>query len=291
MLDYPALLALAEVLRTGSFEQAARALNVTPSAISQRIKALEDRTGAPLVLRGTPCTGTQTGRRLALHAEQVRLLEQGLDLAGERTTTLTRPPVIRIAVNADSLASWLIPALAEVKGVLFDLVIDDQDHCDEWLTRGEVWAAITANPAAQTGCDSLPLGALRYIATAAPAFIAEHFAQGVTAEALARAPSLVFNAKDRLQAQWAKMETGVSAPLPAHILPSPQAFLDAARAGLGWGMNIETMAREDLAAQRLVSLSPRHLDVALHWKVLRAMKGPLTPLTAAVRSAAARVLI
>ena len=292
MLDYPALIALAEVLRTGSFEQAAHALHVTPSAISQRIKSLEERIGAPLVRRGQPCTGTETGQRLARHAEQVRLLEQDLALAPQASAERARPAMIRIAVNADSLASWLIPALAATpSGTLFDLEIDDQDHCDDWLARGDVWAAVTANPAPLAGCDTLPLGRLRYIATASPKFIAQHFPQGVTAQALATAPSLIFNAKDRLQAQWAKLATGMNAPLPAHTLPSPQAFLEAARAGLGWGMNIEAMARADLAAGRLQALSPQPLDVALYWKTLRVMKAPLAPLTAAIRKAAAEGLI
>ena len=286
MLDYPALLALAEVLRTGSFDQAAHALNVTPSAISQRIKALEERIGAPLILRGTPCTGTQTGQRLARHIEQVQLLERDLALAPQ-----SRPPSIRIAVNADSLASWLIPALAHTQNTLFDLVIDDQDHCDDWLTRGEVWAAVTSTPTPIAGCDTVPLGSLRYIATASPAFIAEHFANGITTAALKRAPSLIFNPKDRLQANWAKAEVGTLPPLPAHTLPSPQAFLEASRAGLGWGMNIETMAREDLARGTLRALSPRPLDVALYWKVLRVMKTPLAPLTTAIRKAASAILI
>ena len=92
--DYPALAALAAVLRHGSFDAAARALSVTPSAISQRIKALEDRLGAPLVLRGTPCTGTATGLRLARHMEDLGLLEAQLaqDLGQDRTQNFPRAP-------------------------------------------------------------------------------------------------------------------------------------------------------------------------------------------------------
>ncbi len=78
MLDYAGLEALAAVLREGSFDRAARKLHVTPSAISQRIKLLEERVGQVLVMRGTPCTGTEAGRRLCLHVEQVALLENEL---------------------------------------------------------------------------------------------------------------------------------------------------------------------------------------------------------------------
>ena len=75
MMDYAGLQALAAVLREGSFERAARKLHITPSAVSQRIKQLEERAGQVLVLRGQPCTGTEAGRRLCLHVEQVALLE------------------------------------------------------------------------------------------------------------------------------------------------------------------------------------------------------------------------
>jgi LysR family transcriptional regulator (chromosome initiation inhibitor) len=76
MLDYAALSALAAVIREGSFERAARALNVTPSAISQRIRLLEERVGC--ALRDQPCRATETGRRLCQHVDRVRLLEQEL---------------------------------------------------------------------------------------------------------------------------------------------------------------------------------------------------------------------
>ena len=54
MLDYPLLEAVAALDREGSFEGAARALHVTSSAISQRVKLLEERVGTPLVVRGGP---------------------------------------------------------------------------------------------------------------------------------------------------------------------------------------------------------------------------------------------
>ncbi|MFT7593531.1 MAG: LysR family transcriptional regulator (chromosome initiation inhibitor) [Paracoccaceae bacterium] len=137
------LAALAAVLRRGSFDAAAADLSVTPSAISQRIKALEDRVGTSLIHRGSPCTGTPAGVRLAKHAEDVGLLEAQLsrDLSLGDTSG---PGRLRIALNADSLATWFVAALAAVPDVLFDLVIDDQDHSADWLKRGEVSAAISA---------------------------------------------------------------------------------------------------------------------------------------------------
>lgn len=275
------------MLSEGSFERTAARLHVTPSAVSQRIKALEDRVGAVLVARATPCTGTPAGLRLAKHAEDVGLLEAQLarDIGLSRAA---QPARLRIAVNADSLATWVIPALAETEGLLFDLVIDDQDHSADWLRRGAVSAAVTAGGRPVPGCDARPLGALRYLATASPEFAARWFGQGVTAQTLAQAPCLTFNAKDGLQRAWMRQVTGRHLSPPAHLLPSTHAFVDAARAGLGWGMNPEGLVAEEIAAGRLLCLAPDHpLDVALSWQVSRIMAPALAPLSAAIRRAAA----
>lgn len=282
MLDYPGLAALSEVIRRGSFEAAATALHVTPSAVSQRIKALEERMGAVLVQRGPPARATPAGLRLVQHLDQVRLLEQGLEVGGA-------PATLRIAVNADSLATWMLPALAAMP-LLYDLVIDDQDHAQDWLRRGAVTAALTAQTGPAPGCDSIALGRLRYIASASPDFVARHFATGITAQTLAQAPALTFNAKDRLQLRWAQSQTGSAPALQTHLIPSAHGFAEAARLGLGWGMNPEPLIRADLAEGRLVALgSP--LDVPLFWQVQRLMEPRLTDLTQALRREARRVLI
>jgi len=200
MYDYALLAALAAVVRTGSFERAAQQLRVTPSAVSQRIKLLEERLGAMLVVRGQPCTATPLGQRLCQHCEQVALLEAGLGEAFPATGT--SPATLRIAANADSLATWLIAALAAVPDLLFDVVLDDQDHSADWLRRGEVLAAVTGHGAPLQGCECRPLGVLRYVATASPAFVECWFADGLTPEAAARAPCLTFNQKDLLQRRW-----------------------------------------------------------------------------------------
>lgn len=266
-------------------------LNVTPSAISQRIKALEEKLGTVLVIRAQPCRGTVAGTRLARHCDDLRLLEQGLarDLGG---TLQADRPTLRIAVNADSLATWFIPALAALPDVLFDLVIDDQDHSEALLRRGEVVAAVTALPDPVQGCDCHALGKLRYIATAAPGFHRRWFAQGVSVTALADAPALTFNAKDRLQTDWAQQIAGQRLTLSPHVIGSSQAFVDAALAGLGWGMNPEPLVRALLAAGRLVALRPDSpLDVSLYWQASRLAGTALSPLTRAVRAAAAGMLI
>jgi LysR family transcriptional regulator (chromosome initiation inhibitor) len=237
---------------------------------------------------------------LCRHAERLALMEHelaaavpGLSALGGAATGM--PPTLALAVNADSQATWFVAAAAEVAGAhgwLFDLRIEDQDHTAEQLARGEVLAAVTALAAPLRGCRSLPLGALRYRATASPAFVQRHFAAGVDAAALAAAPCLVFNRQDRLQDRWMAQQLGgaVMAP-PRHWLPSTQGFIDAARAGLGWGLNPEPLVRAELEAGTLQELVPGAvLDVPLHWQQWRAAEALLAPLTQAVRRAAAAVL-
>ncbi|MDU9006322.1 LysR family transcriptional regulator ArgP [Sedimentitalea todarodis] len=285
------LAALTAVLRNGSFEAAASDLGVTPSAVSQRIRALEDRIGGALVLRGAPCTGTPAGTRLAKHAEDVTLLEAQLsrELALENTTG---PARIKIAVNADSLATWLIHALPNAQDVLFDLVIDDQDHSAQWLRRGEVSMAITALEKPAAGCDAWSLGALRYIPTASPLFVDRWFHDSVDAETLLRAPCLTFDARDMLQRRWIDQMFGAKLSPPAHYLPSTHAFVDAARLGLGWGMNPEQLVTGHLVDGTLVPLiADAPLDVPLSLQASRIMAPTLAPLVRAIRAAATEGLV
>lgn len=285
-LDRNQLAALSAVLRLGSFEAAAHGLSVTPSAISQRIKALEERTGTTLVHRSSPCSGTKAGLRLAKHAEDIGLLEAQMarDLSLEQPGG---PARLRLAVNADSLATWFIDAMAACDDVLFDLVLDDQDHSAEWLKRGEVAAAVTAHDQPVPGCDAHPLGVLHYMATASPAYMARWFADGISPQAAAKAPCLVFNAKDALQRRWLDRHVAPRLSPPAHFMGSSQAFVDAAVAGIGWGMNPAQLVQPHLDAGRLVPLLPdTALPVPLTWQVSRIMAPALAPVTDAVLKSA-----
>lgn len=295
MLDYALLDALAAVLREGSFERAARALHLTPSAVSQRLRLLEERVGQVLVVRANPARATPAGRALARHAEQVGLLEHELlaelpALAEGLQGRVTLP----VAVNADSLATWFVSAAAEAAAsapLLLDVSLDDQDHTAEWLKSGEVVAAVTALADPVPGCRSVPLGALRYCATASPAFMARHFAGGVDAAALAVAPTLTFNRRDRLQAQWITQVLGHDQPAPTHWLPATQAFVDGCLAGLGWGMNLQAMVQPLLDRGELVELVPgQTLAVPLYWQHRRRGNAALDALSRAVLRAAAAVL-
>lgn len=291
--DSRQLAALSAILRLGSFEAAAGALGVTQSAISQRLKALEEQVGAVLVLRESPCRGTEAGERLAAHAAAVALLETGVsrDL-GRSEQSGDAPVAVRIALNADSLATWFLAALEGLEGLSFDLVIDDQAHSADWLRRGEVMAAVCDHPRPVQGCDVHPLGRLRYAATASPAFIKRWFPDGVTREALARAPMLQFNEKDDLQARWMAEHFGEGMAPPTHRIGSARAFVEASARGIGWGLNPTELIWRQLRRGTLVPLiADTPLEVPLYWQVSRMLAPVLAPLSAQVMARAGEKLV
>lgn len=296
MIDYPAAQAVALVVETGSFERAARALNLTPSAVSQRVKQLEERLGVVLIERGNPCTATEKGAWLCRHIEHVGVLERellgqmpGLRQEGERRVT------IGIAANADSVGAWFLEALAPfTRGneYLVNIAIDDEGHTAEWLERGRVLAAVTSFGEPVRGCRVTPLGALRYQATASPELFARYFAGGVTAASLAKAPALTFNHKDRLQQDWVRLVTGEAVAFPTHWLPSTQGFVDASVAGIGWALNPVSLVADHLEVGRLVEIVPdATLDVPLYWQVSRFAADRLPELTRSVVAAGRRELV
>lgn len=307
-LDPDALAALAAVVGEGSFERAAARLHVTPSAVSQRIRALEERCGAVLVVRGQPCTATPLGRRLCRHAERLAALDH--ELARELVDTLpalalddddgaadgrtAARPTLRIAVNADSLATWFVPALAAFAAeadALVQVTVDDETHTAEALRRGEVLAAVCARARPVQGCRVTALGALRYRATATPDFVARHFPRGVGVRALAQAPCLRFDRKDELQAQWVQRVFGRAVQMPQHALPSSESFVRATLLGLGWALNPEPLVAAHLAAGRLVELKrDSSFDQPLYWQASRLAGPALAPLTRAVLAAAATLV-
>ncbi|MFW6090929.1 MAG: LysR family transcriptional regulator ArgP [Actinomycetota bacterium] len=288
-LDLAQLTALAAAVEEGSFDAAARRLHVTPSAVSQRIKALESQTGRILVRRSRPTRPTDAGQVLVRLARQLTLLESEAfarlsDDAADPEGLRLRLPV---AVNADSVATWFLDALATVPQrhvATFDIRQEDQDHSIALLRDGSVMAAVTTEPRAVQGCRVERLGAMRYRAVVSPEFHSRYFADGPTADALHAAPMLVYNRKDALQSRFAELLTGVRPDPPVTYLPSSTGFVDAARLGLGWGMVPEQLAAPGIDAADLVELAPgRTMDVPLYWQRWRLESSSLAALTDAVK--------
>ncbi len=297
MLDYAGLRAVSAIVETGSFEKAAARLNVTPSAISQRVKQLEERLGTILIVRGTPCVATEKGEWLCRHMEQVGMLEAELlgQLPGLAPEDRGQPVTVQVATSADSLGSWFLPAISaftQSAPFLVSVVVDDEDHTADWLRQGRVIAAVTSLARPVSGCRLTPLGTLRYRAVASPGYIRRHFPDGVTAEALARAPAVTFNQKDDLQDRWIRQLTGREIVHPTHWLPSTQAFLEASLSGIGWCMNPALLADPHVESGRLVDLAPEcPVDVPLYWQISRIAADRLATLSDAVRTVARQRLL
>jgi LysR family transcriptional regulator (chromosome initiation inhibitor) len=279
--------ALVAIADHGSFDAAARQLHITPSAVSQRVRALEATAGQVLISRGTPCRPTPHGEWL------VRLGRQTRFLYTEAAQALTTAAAVElpVAVNADSLASWFRDVLAVATtwaGTSIRLRVEDQGYSQELLRRGDVLAAVTSDPTAVQGCSVDSLGALRYLPAAAPA-VAARWRRGAAPD-WAAMPVVVFNDKDDLQHELLRRHGVEQSPPVVHQVPSTADFYAAIRMGLGWGMLPEAQARADLAAGELVRLSGDVIDIPLHWQRWRLDSPKLAALTAAVRVAASQLL-
>ena len=279
------LLAVAD---EGTFDAAAAALHVTPSAVSQRVKALEGRTGSVLVTRTKPVRLTEPGQVVVRFARRLAALERdaraelGMSGAGE-------PVRLPIAVNADSLATWFLPALARVSTdppVSFELHREDQDHTTTLLRDGTVMAAVTSSATPVQGCSVRPLGGLRYLPAATPQFAARWFT-GSFAEDLTRAPVVVYDRRDDLQDAFARAVSGRDASTLRHYIPASESFAEAVTAGLGWGMVPSVQAEPRLRAGELVTLADRPIDVPLYWQQWKLDSPALSAVADAVAAEAA----
>lgn len=268
MFDYKLLAALAAVVEQAGFERAAQVLGLSQSAVSQRVKLLEARVGQPVLVRTTPPTPTEVGRRLLNHVQHVRLLERDLQGQAPGLNQNSAPERLRVALNADSLATWWAGAVGQFCAqhqLLLELVVEDQDVGLKRMRAGDVAACVCATDRPVAGARSVLLGAMRYRALASPAFIERHFSQGVDAQALARVPAIVFGPDDFLQHRYLAAQ-GVEGGFLHHLCPSSEGFLRLAQAGLGWGLVPEQQVVNELASGELVELQPQQaIDVPLYW--------------------------
>jgi LysR family transcriptional regulator (chromosome initiation inhibitor) len=289
-LDLAQLRALDATVRGGTLEAAARALHVSPSAISQRLRALEVATGRILLVRTKPVQVTESGEAVLRLARQVDVLAADVarELGGERSSEPV--PTLPIAVNADSMATWVLPALAPLAGeVCFDLHREDQEHTSALLRAGTVMAAVTAEADPVPGCTSTLLGGMHYRPMCTPGFARRWFPAGPTADALADAPIVVFDRKDDLQHRYLHARAGSDVAPPVHYVPASADYVAAVTLGLGWGMVPDLQAEG--VTRELVDLDPAGaVDVVLYWQQWRLRSTTLDRVREAVLAAAGREL-
>ena len=289
-IDQGQLEALLAAVTEGTFDAAAQTLHVTPSAVSQRIKALETRAGRVLVTRSKPVAATPSGMVLLRAARQMQAI--AADALTELGDDPGAPLTLPLAVNADSLATWFVEALAAAgPGLTFDVRRADQTRTAELLRDGTVMAAVTAASQAVSGCTVRRLGRMRYRPRASAAFVARWFADGVTASALSAAPVVLFDREDPLQDQYLRRRARRRVSPPRCYVPGSGAFVQAVRRGLGWGMVPDLQAEDSPGEAALVEFDPRAvIDVPLYWQQWQRSSAALERVTGAVRAQAEAAL-
>jgi LysR family transcriptional regulator (chromosome initiation inhibitor) len=284
---------VAAVVDEGTLDAAARLLHVTPSAVSQRIRTLEELLGRVVLVRSKPARPTEAGAAIVRLARQAALIEHDaiaeLGVDDGRSTRAT----IALAVNADSLATWFLEPLARLSQrdpVVFELHRDDQDFTAGLLESGTVMAAVTSRATPVAGCRVSALGAMRYEAVATPEFIERWFARGVDAERLGEAPVVDFDRRDDLQGRWLRSMDADPARPPRHYVPASNDFAAAVRLGLGWALLPGFQSREALEAGDLALIGGAPIDVPLYWQQWNLRSALLDAVAEEIVSEGRRVL-
>jgi LysR family transcriptional regulator (chromosome initiation inhibitor) len=297
--DPDALECLAAIVEEGGFERAAQRLSITQSAVSQRLRALEAQVGTVLIVRSRPLKATAAGQLLLKHTKQLRLLRADLErdmkeLAPSSIGGAREEERISIAINADSIATWALGALNElaVQGLPMEIITDDQDFTQEWLRSGQVLGCVTTLKQALRGCKVVPLGAMNYVAVAAPAYAREHAPKGLTQHNFRDMPFIAFNRKDDMQSEFVTAAFGLKRVMLRQLfVPSSEGQVRAVLAG--WGVSVvpELLARGLLEQGQLVNMAPGHvLPIQLYWHCWNLASEVLDSLTAALTRAAASAL-
>lgn len=293
-LDPVALSTLTAVVREGTFERAAARLHVTPSAVSQRVRALEQSVGQVVVGRSKPVTPTAAGEVLLRLAGHWDLLVHDALAELVPESDASAHPLVPVVVNADSLATWMLPALARAQqelGITLDVVREDEEHASALVRSGAALAAVTADPTPVAGCRLTPLGSLRYVAVCTPAFRDRWLPRGARAADLDRAPTVRFDRKDTMQHRVARRWVRREVDPPASFVGSSREFAEAVRLGMGWALMPLAWAREELGRGDLVPVARRpYHDVPLHWLAWRLPSRTLEVLGRCVVEQAARTL-
>ena len=298
--DSIALECLASVVEEGSFERAAKKQFISQSAVSQRISSLEAQVGQPLVLRSRPIQPTYAGQLLLKYTKLLRLLRSDLgqdlrQLSTSSTASTGHQDHISIAVDADSMATWMRPALASIKNKdhLLELFADDLFQTGNQLHEGKVHGCVTAMEEPPLRCRTELLGAWEYVAVAAPGFVSRHFTEGLELRRLQRLPFVAFNRRDDLSMRFMSNTLGLpQVRLNQVFIPSYQGRLDAVLEGWGVGIFPKKLISAQLEQHLLIDVVPNYaMSVPMYWHCWNFESEVLDKLSYAIRTTAAKWLL
>ncbi|MFB9136061.1 LysR family transcriptional regulator ArgP [Vibrio olivae] len=292
-LDYKAIEALDAVLTTGSFERAAAKLFLSQSAVSQRIKQLEKFVAQPVLVRELPPRPTEIGKKLMGLYRRVQLMENEL-LPNLLNQESQMPMSVAIASNADSLATWLLPALESVmkqRNVEMSIYVDAEDRTIEKVKSGEVAGAVSSGAKPVSGCAADYLGRMDYVCVASPAFCQRYFADGVDTQSLNKAPSVSFNQYDNMHQQFLSQFFGLEDGGLRHQVASSEAFVKLALSGVAYCLMPKLQIEQELAQKTLINITPEYyLSYHIYWHHWQAESGILKEISQAIVDYARAVL-
>ena len=297
--DPAALECLAAIVEEGGFERAAQRLNVTQSAVSQRLRALEAQVGSVLIVRSRPLRPTSAGQLLLKHTKQMRLLRADLERDLHELAPIAQVAMLSALMAIEMRSSSRVPpgalgALHELvrQRLPLEIIVDDQDFTQEWLRSGQVLGCVTTLKQALRGCKMVPLGAMHYVAVASASYAEQYLPQGLTPHNFREVSFLSFNRKDDMAAEFVARAFGLKRVALNHLfVPGSEAQMRAVAAGWAVGVMPELMAREALADGSMVNLAPgRSLPIQLYWHCWNLESAVLDALTAALTATAARTL-
>lgn len=276
-LDYKLLNALAKVVELQSFDLAAKHLYITQSAISQRIKNLEETIGQPVLIRTQPLKVTPAGEKLLSHYSIVQQLENEM-LPTLLPNEPTEPLKVSLAINADSLATWFCSALTPILNeylVELDLIIERESVTLEKLKSGEAIGAVSSIEKPLTGYRSFKLGKINYVLVSSRSFQQRHFVKGLTTESLKMAPGVSYDHKDDMHVRFISEHFNLAASeYYCHTVRSSEAFVELAKQGVAYCLVPELQITKELANGELVNLCPeKQLIETLYWHSWVLIKG------------------
>jgi len=275
--DYKLLTALAAIIEMQSFELAAQKLFISQSAISQRLKLLEENIGHPILIRSQPIELTVVGEQLLSHFRKVQQLENELlpELLPDKPTKAMK---ISIAVNADSIATWFLKAVTPVLKehlVELNLLVEHEERTLDKLRSGEAIGAVSVIEKPLKGYRSVELGKMHYFLVASKRFQKRYFSKGVTKASLKMAPGISYDHKDDMHVRFiAKNFDLAASEYYCHSVRSAEAFVELSKQGVAYALLPELQIKNELASGELVKLCPeKQLVETLYWHSWVLVKG------------------
>ncbi len=268
MFEYRQLEAMAAVIEAKGFEQGAIRLRITQSAISQRIKLLEESVGTPVLVRASPPELTALGKLLMNHYQKVCLLEDELQQMIHPDHAKKWGP-LPIAINRDSLALWFMDAVGDFlkqNNVILQLVAEDQEQTYHHLKSGRVFACVSTRKEPLQGCKVNWLGSMNFYLVASPSFCKQWFSDGVTVDSLLQAPAVIFDERDHMLDDF-MYENFAILDMPAtHQMPALAEYEKFIVDGYAYGLLATVQVEDRLEKTTLFNICPGNaMKLDLYW--------------------------